>query len=77
MIGQAAQVMPGTDKVTVCGADHAGAAKTATNASKGMECFMVSSFSIEQWQDVGEYKRDQRQSHNHPKGDLVEDATSR
>jgi len=69
--------MLGTDKVTVLGAAHAEAAKTAAKAIKGMGCFMGNSFSIEKRQDVGECKRDQHQGHKHPKGDFVEDANSR
>src|SRR5260370_33731889 len=71
VIGQAAQVMPGTASVTGCGAAHTGGAMTAVNANEASSLLITSSGSVEQGEDVRKAERDQHERRHDPEDDLV------
>src|SRR5712672_3106457 len=71
VIGQAAQVMPGTASVTVCGPAHTGAAMRAVNANEASSLLMTSSGSVEKRKNIGKCKRDQHKGGHDPEDDLV------
>src|ERR1700738_382705 len=73
VIGQAAQVMPGTDSVTARVAAQTGTARTAS-ASAVSSFFMMTSRSIEQGRHVGKTERDQDQRDDDPEHELVRGA---
>src|SRR5260370_42635522 len=83
VIGQAAHVMPGTDRVTVFVAAHADAPKARARVRAVISFFMKESLllvslqqklirpSIEQRQNVWESNRDQNECGHGPENDLV------
>src|SRR5712691_9518922 len=73
VIGQAAQVMPGTDSVTVCVPAHAGPAISVAIANTANSLFMASSRSVEQRKDVRKGECNQHQRRHDPEDDLVGD----
>src|SRR5258708_19636954 len=70
VIGHAAQVIPGTDSVTVWVAAHTGAI-TAARAREANSLFMVNSRLVEKRHDVGKAERDQNQHGDRPKNQSI------
>nr|AHF23414.1 hypothetical protein J444_pF61 [Escherichia coli ACN001] len=62
--------MPGTASVTVWVAAHTGAT-AAARAREANSFFMMNSWLIEKWNDIGKSKRDQDQHGHDPENQLV------
>jgi hypothetical protein len=73
VMGQAAQVMPGTDRVTVFDTAHAevlSVVRRDTTAAANSFVIGISSL-VKPWGDVGEGERDHHQGGDDPKHDLI------
>src|SRR5258708_2080980 len=71
VIGQAAHVIPGTDRVTVWVAAHTGSITAAARAREANSLFIVNSRLVEERHDVRKAERNQNQHGDNPKNQLV------